>query len=189
MEPRTGDNPLTFNGCVGDAERAGCFGDVEARKEPELDDPAESRLPSVQFREGRIECEQIDRFAFGRRDRLVQWDDDRRAASFLGSAAPGMIDEHITHQARRQREEMRPIPRRLHTVAGEPHIRFMHEGGRLERVIRSLVTERARARRRSSSYTTGSNRSSAALSPRRHASSSVVMSRVAWRSCMDRRQE
>ena len=52
-----------------------------------------------------------------------------------------MIDQDVTHQARRQREEMRPVPRCLHTSSDEPYIRLVHEGRRLQRMIPSLVTE------------------------------------------------
>src|SRR5262245_35837265 len=60
-------------------------------------------------------------------------------ASFHGEPAPGAVDEDLAHQERRDGEEVCATAPGFRPLVGEPEISLVHERGRLQCMVASLL--------------------------------------------------
>jgi len=104
----------------------------------------------------------------------------RIAASLLCPMPACVIDQHLSHRPCCRTEEIRASLPRNTRVIDETKVRFVHECCRAQRVVRPLAQQLpVRASARSSSYTSGSSRSSTGPLAGPAVSSSVVVSILA----------
>ena len=73
---------------------------------------------------------------------VVQGDRPIAAASLVGGASPGVIDQDLAHQPCGNREEVRAVPY-IEVRAGEADVGFADEVGRSERVAGALAPQAA----------------------------------------------
>ena len=80
-------------------------------------------------------------FAAGGRERFVEGDSQRLAASFARHARPGCFDQNAPHDARANREEVGTIlPSHIGDI-DQSHVGFIHQGGGLKRVFPAFGVE------------------------------------------------
>ena len=79
----------------------------------------------------------------GRERVVVQLDRDRAAAALLRVARHRVVDQDVTHRARRHREEMRAVLPRDVIQANELEVRLVRERGGAQRVAGPFVPQRA----------------------------------------------
>lgn len=135
MQTGPGDRPITFGGRPRHVEGLGHLLDREPAEETHLDDP---RLPWMLRRqtvECLVECEQVAHPRLPDPNDVIERDSSPIAAPLQGTSPIGMIDEHLSHDARCDREEVFAILELRRAVAGETHPGLVGQGRGLEGVI------------------------------------------------------
>ena len=62
------------------------------------------------------------------------------AAPFNRVPAAGVFHQDLPHQVRRDPKEMRTVLPLRCALSGQSHVRFMHKGSALERMVAALLT-------------------------------------------------
>ena len=130
-EPGPGHRPVRLHRRVPHAELGGGLGDRHPGENAQFDD---ARVALVQPRELVQTLAEVRGVDLRPRTDLthVERDGPRPAAPLHRAPGARMVNEHVPHDVRRQREERLPVGR-LGAPAHEPHPRLVHERRRLER--------------------------------------------------------
>lgn len=144
-EPRARRFPVALHGDCGDADDFSDFVLGETAEEPELDDTSRARIERFEFRQRRVErqeilvlCDWIPLVDRAQTDLLVD------AASLLRDASPRMVDQNPSHRLRSDREEVSPglVGDRL--GAEQADAELVHQRVGLECVLPAFVMQESR---------------------------------------------
>jgi hypothetical protein len=140
VEPRAREVPVAIDRRVGDLHDLRDFTDGQAAEELQLDDAALARIESAQLVQRVVEDHDVDvghvtrQIVAGERN-LVG------GAAFLGRMRARVTDEDAPHHDRGERDELGAVAPVDFLLIDQPHVRFVHERRRLERVVGTLAVE------------------------------------------------
>ena len=123
---------------LGDVQHVSGLSHAEPAVKAELNHAGFSLIESSQLRECLFQRDEL-RFAAGGRERFVEGDTQRLAASFARHARPGGFDQNAPHDARANREEVGTILPSYIGDIDQSHVGFVHQCGGLKRVFSALL--------------------------------------------------
>jgi hypothetical protein len=108
LEPKPCRRPIPLHRCGGDSENLGSFLNGQAPEKTQLDDLSLPGIEAGKFLEGIVKRHQADLTKGARRGSFVQCE-PKTPVAFGGTMFPGMINQNLSHQLCRDREEMSPV--------------------------------------------------------------------------------
>ncbi len=148
MQERARRDPPAFDLALGERQHAADLDVREAGEETQLDEPGQLVILARERAQRFVDRQDLDAGILEEQRRLLEHDALELSAALLRAPPPGVIDQHVAHRARGEREEARLVlaeivRRRLRRRADEPQPGLVHEPRRLERVARALSLHRA----------------------------------------------
>ena len=135
---------IAFHGTLRNVQGDCDFIQFEPGKKPHFHN---ARLPSVErfeLRQCLVNRERIDGSDAGSVQSIVNPGIERQQLSrvaLTGSTASDMVDDHVTHSARSEREKMMTIQHVLRRALSKPCINFVYHHGWCERLPRTEPIE------------------------------------------------
>src|ERR1035438_39611 len=137
VKPGFGDRPVTFDRSRADPQDLADLLLGHAAEESQFHNPALARVETGQAEQGIVECHQFPGTLFRVVQCLVPVDSQESPFPLERPLSTGMIHQNSTHHPGGGSEKMRPaLP--VDRLADESQVRFVDQGGCLERVIAAL---------------------------------------------------
>ena len=138
-EPGLGRFPVPDDGFRRYVQDVRRLFDAEAAKEPQLDDLAHTGVEHRQRAQCITESDKAALLRLRQLSEVIDIHANCTGATFLPVSAAGRLDEDPSHHLRRQRQEVRPVSPFDAVDLNQPQVRLVHQGRRLQRMIRSLL--------------------------------------------------
>jgi hypothetical protein len=132
VQPQAGSGPFSLGGCGGDSLHFGCFVNGQAPEKSQFDNSTLTRIELCQPFHRIIESHQIEIRGTAGSGKVVRKDRNGVRSAFGCGVLSSVIHQNLTHHARGQRKEMRPVLPFNGLVPREAQVGFVHKGGWLQ---------------------------------------------------------